>query len=784
MTDTAGTPAPAPAPAPGERELRLALVCYGGVSLAVYMAGITREVQALVEASAALGTPAGDGLAGTHRAYADALARRSARDGVRTRVVVDTVAGTSAGGIDGLFLAKGLVTGGDPAPLRALWFEQGDIATLVRVRGPFGLRLPLGVRLATFAVRAALGRDDAAAPLDGDLLLEQAYRGLMAMNPAGGAPADRDQPAQDDDRAFDLFVTLTDVRGRVRSVTVTDGGNPWRDRTHRSVLRFRAPLSAVGGPAPGRPGQLGADFDGALAFAARATSSFPGAFPQVRIGDVERVLRKVAPDRAQRHVGVLEQECFADYAAEGEDPRLSWFFDGGVLDNYPFGHAIDAIQRKPARTEVERHLVVLQPDPGSPRPDEATADGRARAERQPAPGLLRTLLAGLVSVRLDEPVLDDLVRLRDDNDRITQVGRLVERLTAESDAAPGAGVVDRDSDYPALQAATARAHEQARVAAGAGWSTYADLRLDAVADLLVETVTSAQRYPTGSLQAGHLLRVLRLLVREVAGDDPDEEFWRRFDLGLRKRRLRATIQRVNRAYAGGDVARSALDATKSVLYSGLERLWELPGRVAQAQQVPEVLRAAELGPWLDRPAADLLTAQRDVLHDWLARVGAEVERALDGSGDRLWSALAGSLRPWPPGPAQTLVRTYVDFPLLDVRVFPLLSLSGVRTSSPVQVTRVSPVDAAAIDGSEDKLDGIGMRHFAAFLRRAYRENDYVWGRLDGAESMLRLVDPDIAPAELADALAAVVEQESDLAVLAPGSPLHRKLDAGIAALRH
>ncbi len=38
----------------GIRELRLAVVCYGGVSLAIYMHGITKEIHKLVRASAAL----------------------------------------------------------------------------------------------------------------------------------------------------------------------------------------------------------------------------------------------------------------------------------------------------------------------------------------------------------------------------------------------------------------------------------------------------------------------------------------------------------------------------------------------------------------------------------------------------------------------------------------------------------------------------------------------------------------------------------------------------------
>src|SRR5918911_4006315 len=67
-TGASGTGRPAPSTAwqvaprgsaPGEiRELRLGLVCYGGVSLAIYMHGVTAELQRLVRASAAYCDPA------------------------------------------------------------------------------------------------------------------------------------------------------------------------------------------------------------------------------------------------------------------------------------------------------------------------------------------------------------------------------------------------------------------------------------------------------------------------------------------------------------------------------------------------------------------------------------------------------------------------------------------------------------------------------------------------------------------------------------------------------
>src|SRR4051812_22520158 len=116
-------------------ELRLALVCYGGVSLAIYMHGITREVQSLVAASNAYERDRErnpfDAEVDTAHAYYEALKARHAGTGIRTRVVVDVIAGTSAGGINGVVLAKGLVCDAPQTALRDVWLEQGDISVLL-----------------------------------------------------------------------------------------------------------------------------------------------------------------------------------------------------------------------------------------------------------------------------------------------------------------------------------------------------------------------------------------------------------------------------------------------------------------------------------------------------------------------------------------------------------------------------------------------------------------------------------------------------------------------------
>ncbi len=115
------------------RELRLAVVLYGGASLAIYMHGTTKELHRLVKASA-LADAATSGTTPSERVYGELLAgdRRARPEGVRTRVVVDVIAGTSAGGMNGVYLSKALAHNRSQDALRDLWLDRGDIKVLLR----------------------------------------------------------------------------------------------------------------------------------------------------------------------------------------------------------------------------------------------------------------------------------------------------------------------------------------------------------------------------------------------------------------------------------------------------------------------------------------------------------------------------------------------------------------------------------------------------------------------------------------------------------------------------
>ena len=188
------------------QELRLALVCYGGVSLAIWMHGVTKELHKLVLASEAYSAdPDKNPFAerSTERVYWELLKAREAEEKLRTRVVIDIVAGTSAGGINGIVLAKALARGLPQEPVTRVWLEAGDLSKLMRSgwmrKVPF-----VGGKAAAWVLSSVRGLKP---PLQGDLLLELVYHALEQMEDEGaGRPVSPDNQVE-------LHVTMTDFRG-------------------------------------------------------------------------------------------------------------------------------------------------------------------------------------------------------------------------------------------------------------------------------------------------------------------------------------------------------------------------------------------------------------------------------------------------------------------------------------------------------------------------------------------------------------------------------------------
>jgi patatin-related protein len=196
-----------------------------------------------------------------------------------------------------------------------------------------------------------------------------------------------------------LFVTLTDYYGYRQLVQIHDPPLI-HELEHHQVLRFtyrRRPNGEV-------ESDFGLDNAAGLAFAARATSSFPGAFPPAQIAEMDDlILRRQAswPRRGQFIAGQFERHLQADV-----DPAKASFIDGAVLNNRPFQIAISAIHGRAAYRKVDRRLVYIEPHPASPV---------ARVHLD-APGFFSTLRGAMSDIPSSQPVTDELSWILDFNE--------------------------------------------------------------------------------------------------------------------------------------------------------------------------------------------------------------------------------------------------------------------------------------------------------------------------------------------------------------------------------
>jgi hypothetical protein len=103
--------------------------------------------------------------------------------------------------------------------------------------------------------------------------------------------------------------------------------------------------------------------------------------------------------------------------------------------------------------------------------------------------------------------------------------------------------------------------------------------------------------------------------------------------------------------------------------------------------------------------------------------------------------LASAMAEMPTPLRRRMLLAYLGYPFYDAVTLPLLRGEGLTEFDPVKVDRISPDDARSIraGGTQATLRGVEFYNFGAFFSRAYRENDYLWGRLHGAERMIDLV---------------------------------------------
>ena len=792
-------------------ELRLALVCYGGVSLAVYMHGVTKELHKLVIASRAFDAANNDPDSpnpfdpptaefarlepDTEKIYYDALAAlarrdRDGREGRPLSVAIDIIGGTSAGGINGVVLAKALALNASQTALRDLWISEAQITKLLNAPEFFGVN----VQMVLATLRSVLHLNKSESLLKSDVMSQLLLDALRDMDADhDGAPT-----LVPDGGSLELFVTTTDLRGYEVTVPTGCGGRMQRDRGFAQVMQFNS------GAESGADG-FGGRNTYSLAFAARATSAFPAAFARVSVaGFAEEIAKGDNADRDEdtRALDVVPPSIFRfNYAENGRDVEDSYFVDGGLMDNAPFDLVIEAIARRPAEHEVIRRLIYIEPDPDKRLDDDEhrNREHRDGDNRDDEPSLL-----DIKDPLTAHPFLNDLIKLRDMNARIERIGAISDQQMAEivtqidqqgffaKKAAEQAVPGDQDGTTKAQEAATKIASSMQEAAESdmrPTWNTYQRMKATSVAERIAKAINRVTKMPPQSSTATFVTSVLAEWLEQqhfwevgdsgklINAHDPsttpppadityrDEasisDFLRPRDTPYRERRLLYILAGINKLYRPDGPPAASLDTLKREAWRQLSETQTAPEKVvAQLQNQIAFLAPEALDDTVFESPVDFANRHRDDLTTLFADYARLLAESLGDGSQSLWDAFSNALkqsenelgRPWPEADTVAIFLRYLGFPRWDALMYPVISLSQLPQFTPIPVSQFSPIEATALDlipndprdrDDEPKLYGKGLHHFQAFMDPSFRRSDYLWGRLDAAELIIRMLNETV-----------------------------------------
>jgi hypothetical protein len=757
------------------REMRFGLVMYGGVSLAIYINGVTHEFSRLVR---------GNGVYKLIKGLTD------------TEMVVDIISGTSAGGINGIFLAYALANDKDFGSMAQLWRDLGDIEKLLR---------PINAN-----------PENCQSLLRSEDYYEPQLHDAIAKMPDYCRPEDDPAPKGE----IDLFVTGTNVEGEVYTV-IDDEGHLIDVKDHRSVFWLKHRPNRENVKLPFAPNE---NTYQSLARIARITSCFPAAFAPVLV-QAAGASDDTPLDATLRGWGNLFKEAY--------------FLDGGVLNNKPFTHTIRAIFRHQARRPVVRHLCYVEPDP------EYFPDKPVRL-----PSFFSAAFEGSIGIKSYESIADDLKRISDHNsqvDRYRQVCRELRgafpRWPQESWDRPGPynfvvlpsesvlfEARSRDEGNAVLEQESA-AKSRGEPAAGVPSffsiavrelftrSRFTGLGSRALKGLFKDDSTGQPVALKPELRDRATQLVAELINLKPEGNVlSDEESLFRFDVYFRLRRLYHVVYLIAKQL--GEVDDADIICTLRALWQALNdhvqiveiiRYWmeyvmdhsqiawenepsarEIWGdirwcleellvmapiqdqvRVLPAPILPtieirdEKVAETDTERELRREEEKQKQVQFKAFYECL-RMRAEMicKRPKTAAKRPFRETFSGLLNMTDiaarhvfddkDGRTAGIREEFVQYVALDALVYPLEFVSGLDARDRIQILRMSPCDAQSGFSAreiQEKVAGRALAHFGGFFKRAWRSNDILWGRLD---AVCELVENTLTESRLRD----IVEKES------------------------
>jgi patatin-related protein len=712
-------------PGPHSQDLRVAVAMTGGVSLAVWIGGVVRELNLLQQASwlRAVGE-SGDqgGTAGPD----ERLLTRYLRlvDLLDLQVAVDIMSGTGGGGVNAAVLGMSRAGPCDLGGLRDMWLEAGAFDTLLREPA----------------------KPSPPSLLDGDVLLEMLRAGMKAI----GCKPSRVRPPLDSCGAASgkpltrVFIASTLLAGEASWFT-DDAGTLVQDMDHRGLFTFDETDLASPGTRD------------ALAVAARASMAFPVVFEPAFIA------HRQVPGQGRSPA----MKKFANIT------RSHWAADGGLLMSRQFTPLLQAIYDRTAELQVRRVLLYVVPSAGEPFPA-----GDIAGEKPPAFG---TALLQDLSAVLNQSISADLKALREHNDR-------VDALRATRLRMADFGVRLRKSAPPWHKGVTAGlvtpqmmedyCYRQARFAA----------RPVIQALVRVLNTLPADQVPASFSSAFSPGRSIERDCQEAAAAAVAAS-WRPSRRNANRYSRLACFGHAPYEGAEATVlSMIRAGFTLAVNDGQRQELSQLSHALHRAHAAAERPAIEDfVARWIDAPAAVQKTLEEqaaDITLAYareLARPGRRREdyKLQPGEGDTLadgWQRLAGAvarhhrllrdLAKSAPGrdalgrrrlraaaeldtmlqflgrDTDTIADGLFDLYVATRSVLPV----GLEVEQRIELVQLSAdtrnLLAPERDSAKSKLTGLQLYQLGAFYKSSWRANDWMWGRLDGAGWLVHLIlDP-------------------------------------------
>lgn len=769
-----------------EKELRLAIVFFGGVSLAVYQHGINREILNLIRASKLYHRNRQDedrdvpsAVPSFRSRYPDEPERstgdiylqclETVGQHLSLRVIVDVISGASAGGMNGIALARALAHDLSLAPLTDMWLAEADMLKLLAPEAKARLWnkwifwpfvRPVLARLNREGL--IIGKVDAEMqervsvflrsrwfkpPLDGRRLATLILDGLTAMERQGpGASTESLLPPG---TRLDLLVTVTDFRGLDRSIFIHDP-SVVKEREHRHLLRFRLDHDQTG--------HLHSDFDleslPSLAFAARASASYPGAFPPAQIREMDDLLASRHwpwPSRSR-----FLARNFSGYSDQGKNPEEAVLVDGSILDNKPITATLEAIRAHGAFREVDRRLVYIDPHSQMDKPSASSS----------VPGFFATLRGALSDLPRTDPTYKELADVSHYNKQVRrlketicyarpEVAKLIEQATG---GRISGSFTLNDLRHWRLTSTNLLADTQIVYD-----SYFRALVLEAL-DFVVDLINGACRFSKDSVAAHRVQDAVEQWARKQsilrsdsyripdAHENIDMPAFAKMviDFGrvYKKRRLNFVLHEINDLYentASKDSCSSEpgdLDLIKIQIHKLIDEMSVYDDAGFLSDQVIAMCRKLFLTD-LGRMETEQFVAINDAgISSLVKRLGIECDlaRRNDDADAVLSSSLVLNLK---PRCRSAILAGYLGYFYWDIILRPAVSALSLE-AGPIEeilIDRISPDDAVSLtapDATRVLLGGT-FAGFGGFLSRATRENDYLWGRLHAVDRLFDIL---------------------------------------------